>query len=102
MDCVRCGTRLQSGQAQCSCGMHVDLPASEFYTRLENKVEQSSKDNSRRGLLIGLGFLLLFLLLEKLMDTVFLSQDYGQGFVLVVAAAIIALSLGQLVRKFLL
>ena len=68
MNCVRCGSLLQVGQAQCSCGQYVDLPASEFYTRLENQVEKSSRDSFRRGLLIGLGFLFLFLLLETIMD----------------------------------
>lgn len=102
MNCVRCGTKLQPGQAQCPCGQYVDLQASEFYTRLENKVEQSSKENSIRGLLIGIGFLFLFLLLEIITDTVFIVKDYEQGFVLMVAAAVIAVTLWQLVRKFLL
>ena len=57
MNCVRCGSRLQPGQAQCSCGQYVDLPASEFYTRLENQVEKSSRDNFRRGFSSGLAFL---------------------------------------------
>ena len=68
MNCVRCGIRLESGQAQCSCGQYVDLPASELYTHVESQVEKSSRDNFRRGLLIGLGFLLLFLVLETSLD----------------------------------
>ena len=103
MNCVRCGSMLQVGQAQCSCGQYVDLPASEFYTRLENQVEKSSRDNFRRGLFIGLGFLLLFLLLETIMDTVFIARDYFfLGIVLMAAAAAIAFNLWQLVRKLLL
>ena len=80
MNCVRCGSLLQAGQAQCSCGQYVDLPASEFYTRLENQVEKSSRDNFRRGLLIGLGFLFLFLLLETIMDTVFIAPGTLSGY----------------------
>lgn len=68
MNCIRCGIRLQQGQAHCSCGQYVDLPASELYTRIESQVEKSSRDNFRRGLLIGLGFLLLFLVLETSLD----------------------------------
>ena len=106
MNCVRCGYRLQQGQAQCPCGQYVDLPASEFYARLENKVEQSSRENSIRGLLIGIGFLFLFVLLEVITDTVFLGF-IGQDFfpfqaALVASAAIIGFNLWQLVRKFLL
>ena len=78
------------------------LPARDFYTRLENQVEKSSKDNFRRGLLIGLGFLLLFLLLETIMDTVFIARELFLGAILIVAAAAIAFNLWQLVRKFLL
>lgn len=102
MNCVRCGSLLQVGQAQCSCGQYVDLPASEFYTRLENQVEKSSRDSFRRGLLIGLGFLFLFLLLETIMDTVFIARNFFLGTVLVAAAVAIAFNLWQLVRKLLL
>ena len=102
MNCVRCGSLLQAGQAQCSCGQYVDLPASEFYTRLENQVEKSSRDNFRRGLLIGLGFLFLFLLLETIMDTVFIARELFLGTVLIGAAVAIAFYLWQLVRKLLL
>ena len=102
MICVRCESILQPGQAQCSCGQYVDLPASEFYTRLENQVEKSSRDNFRRGLLVGLGFLALFLLLETIMDTVFIAREFFIGTVLLVAAVAIAFNIWQLVRKFLL
>ena len=102
MNCVRCGSRLQAGQAQCSCGQYVDLPASEFYTRLETQVEKSSKDNFRSGLFIGIGFLFLFLLLETIMDTVFIARNFFLGAVLIAAAAAIAFNLWQLVRKLLL
>ncbi|MCY4580844.1 MAG: hypothetical protein OXD31_17590 [Chloroflexi bacterium] len=93
---------MQPGQAQCSCGKYVDLPAREFYTRLENQVEKSSRDNFRRGLLVGLGFLALFLLLETIMDTVFIAREFFIGTVLLVAAVAIAFNIWQLVRKFLL
>ena len=102
MNCVRCGSTLRTGQARCSCGRYVDMPASDFYTRLENQVEKSSKDNFRRGLLIGLGFLLLFLLLETIMDTVFIARELFLGAILIVAATTIGFNLWQLVRKFLL
>ncbi len=102
MNCVRCGSVLRAGQTRCSCGQYADLPARDFYTRLENQVEKSSKDNFRRGLLIGLGFLLLFLLLETIMDTVFIARELFLGAILIVAAAAIAFNLWQLVRKFLL
>ena len=102
MNCVRCGSDLRAGQARCSCGQYADLPASDFYTRLENQVEKSSKDNFRQGLLIGLGFLFLFLLLETIMDTVFIALEFFLGTILIVAAAAIAFNLWQLVRKFLL
>ncbi len=102
MNCVRCGSRLKAGQERCSCGQYVDLPASEFYSRLEDQVEKSSKDNFRRGLLIGLGFLALFLLLETIMDTVFIAREFFIGTVLLVAAVAIAFNIWQLVRKFLL
>ena len=42
---------------------------SEFYSRLEDQVEKSGRDNFRRGLLLGLGFLALFLVLETAVDT---------------------------------
>ena len=45
----------------------MDMP-SEFYDRLENQVVKSGKDNFRRGLLLGMGFLALFLLLETAVD----------------------------------
>ena len=59
-------------------------------------------DNFRRGLLIGLGFLALFLLLETIMDTVFIARELFIGTVLLVAAVAIAFNIWQLVRKFLL
>ncbi|MXY45995.1 MAG: hypothetical protein F4Y44_03215 [Chloroflexi bacterium] len=93
---------MQPGQAQCACGQYVDLPSNEFYARLENKVEQSSKENSIRGLLIGIGFLFLFVLLEKIMDIIFIAELYGAGIFLVLLAAVIGFNLWQIVRKFLL
>ena len=102
MNCVTCGSVLRPGQTRCSCGQYIDMPVRDFYTRLENQVEKSSKDNFRRGLLIGLGFLLLFLLLDTIMDTVFIARELFLGAILLVAAAAIAFNLWQLVRKFLL
>ena len=102
MNCVRCGTRLHPGQAQCPCGQYVDLPASELYTRIESQVEQSSKDSFRRGLLIGLGFLLIFLILETGLDTVLATRatfDLFFAVVLLVAAACIGFNIWQLVQK---
>lgn len=40
-----------------------------------NRVEKSSRDNFLQGLLIGLGFLALFLLLETIMETVSLPMN---------------------------
>ncbi len=73
---------------------------SEFYTRLESQVEKSGKDNFRRGLLIGVGFLALFLLLETIMDTIFIGRQIFLGGILLAAAALIALNLWMLVRKY--
>ena len=101
MNCVRCGKALRPGQDRCSsCGQYVDLPASELYARLETQVEASSRSNLLRGLLIGLGFLLFFLLLEKITD-LFTHEIYGMGAGLLVAAAYIGFNLWQVVRKFL-
>lgn len=106
MNCPRCGAVVEAGQTHCACGQYLprirpdtDLP-SEFYSRLENQVEKSGKDNFRRGLLIGVGFLALFLLLETIMDAVFLSREIFMGGVLLAAAALIAFNLWQLVRRF--
>ena len=67
---------------------------SEFYTRLENQVEKTGKDNFRRGLLIGLGFLALFLLLETILDTVFIAWEIFTSGILLAAAALVAFNLG--------
>ena len=100
-NCVRCGERLKPGQEQCSCGQYVDLPDSEFYTRLEARVEKSSRDNFRRGLLLGLGFLALFLVLETVMDTSYRLQTLFIATVTLIAAVALIFNLWQLVRKLL-
>ena len=63
MNCPQCGAVVVVGQAHCSCGQYLprvrpesDIPG-EFYTRLENQVEKSGKDNFRRGLLLVLALL---------------------------------------------
>ena len=99
MNCARCGSMLQAGQDQCACGQYVDLPSSEFYTRLESQVEKSSKDSFRRGLLIGLGFLLLFLLLETALDRVLIFQDLFLVAVFIAAVAGIGFNIWLLVQK---
>ena len=80
MNCPQCGTQVQPGQRRCACGQYLprtspqtDTP-SEFYSRMENQVERSAKDNFRRGLLMGLGFLALFLLLEAAAETTLLGS----------------------------
>ena len=107
MNCPRCGAPVVAGQTHCACGQYLprvnqetDMP-SEFYARIERRVEQSGKNNFRRGLLIGLGCLALFLFLELIMDTVFIGQeiDIGIGFALV--AAIIGVNIWLLVRRYL-
>ncbi len=94
-------------QTHCTCGQYLprvrpdtDMP-SEFYRRLETQVEKSGKDNFRRGLLIGLGFLALFLVLETIMDTVFIARSMLMGGILLAAATVVGIYLFQLVRKFL-
>ena len=106
MNCPSCGTVVEATQTHCSCGQYLprirpdmDMP-SEFYTRLENQVEKTGKENFRRGLLIGLGFLALFLLLETIMDTVFIAREIFLGGILLAAAALIAFNLWLLVRKY--
>ena len=74
MNCPQCGTPVQPGQRRCSCGQylpratHTDMP-SDFYSRIENQVQRTGKDNFRRGLLMGLGFLALFLVLEAAIES---------------------------------
>ena len=106
MNCPQCGATVEVGQTHCSCGQYLprvrpdtDMP-SEFYRRLENQVEKSGKDNFRRGLLLGLGFLALFLVLETVMDTIFIARSILMGGILLGAAAIVAVYLFTLVRKF--
>ena len=112
MNCPRCGATVQTGQTWCSCGQYVATlqagasppnpsnPSSDLYDRIEDKVERSSKDNFRRGLLIGLGFLALFLLLETIMDTVFIARNMFIGLALLAAAGILGLNLWMLFRKY--
>lgn len=99
MNCVRCGTELEPGQAQCACGQYVDLPSSEFYARVESQVERSSRDSFRRGLLIGLGFLLAFLILETIMDTIFISLGRIIFAALTAAVATTAFNVWQWIQK---
>jgi hypothetical protein len=73
---------------------------SDFYARIERRVEQSGKNNFRRGLLIGLGCLVLFLFLEKIMDTVFIGQEVDIGIVFAAVAAIIGVNIWLLVRRY--
>ena len=95
MNCPQCGAVVEIGQTHCSCGQYLprvtpdtDMP-SEFYTRIENQVEKSGKDNFRRGLLLGLGFLALFLLLETAVDT---SDFAGPLLILLAFLAMVGLS----------
>ena len=106
MNCPQCGAPVVAGQTHCSCGQYLprmspetDLP-SEFYTRIERRAEQSGKSNFRRGLLVGLGCLALFLFLEMTMDTVFIGQEVGIGFVFAVMAAIIGVNIWLLIRRY--
>lgn len=63
MNCPRCGAVVEATQTHCSCGQYLprirpdmDMP-SEFYTRLENQVEKTGKDNFRRGAAYWAGLL---------------------------------------------
>ena len=106
MNCPRCGAVVEANWTHCTCGQYLprvrpemDLP-SEFYQRIETQVEKSGKDNFRRGLLLGLGFLALFLLLETIMDTVFIARGLFIGVVMLAAAVVLGINLWLLVRKF--
>ncbi len=95
MNCPRCGAPVNAGQAHCACGQYLprvspdtDLPAA-FYNRIERQVAQSGKDNFRRGLLLGLGFLALFLFLEMLVD----RSSFAQSLLVILSfAAMLGLS----------
>ena len=109
MNCPRCGAAVQTGQTWCTCGQYVAAlqpgsgppsPPSDLYDRIEDKVERTGKDNFRRGLLIGLGFLALFLLLETIMDTVFIARSMFVGLALLAAAGILGVNLWMLFRRY--
>ena len=107
MNCPRCGASVAIGQTHCPCGQYLprvspetDMPP-EFYARIERRSEQTGRANFRRGLLIGLGCLALFLFLELIMDTLFISHAYGVGVGFLIVAAIVGVNIWLLVRRYL-
>ena len=106
MNCPACGATVAAAQTHCSCGQYLprvrpetDMP-SEFYARIERRAEQAGKNNFRRGLLIGLGCLALFLFLEMIMDTVFIGKEVGIGIGFAVVAAIIGVNIWLLIKRY--
>ena len=82
----------------------ADLPE-EFYQRLETQVSQqvteSGKTNFRQGLLIGLGFLLAFLLLETAIDAITLARQALFGFSALAVVLLLAVNLTWLAKRWL-
>ncbi len=115
MFCSRCGASVVPGQRYCSCGeflpagaqaqppnpppANLDMPQ-EFYNRLETRVTQTGKDNFRKGLTIGLGFLLAFLVLETSMDTLVISRVLIIGIALLVLAVLLVVNLLFLYKRW--
>ena len=74
--------------------------ATEFYARIERLAQQSGRSNFRRGLLIGLGCLALFLFMEMIMDTIFIGQEIGIGIAFALVAAAIGINIWLLTRRY--
>ena len=107
--CPKCGLPVTQGQTNCTCGQFIppgmgtssgptmEMPP-EFYQRLESQQEKIGKDNFRRGLLLGIGFLALFLVLETAMDMIFIARQFMWGAVILAAVGIVGYYLFTLVR----
>ena len=131
MFCSRCGQPVQPGQRHCSCGQFTagsgvtatpptnpaaapgsppprppdsDLPEA-FYQRLEtqvsHQVSESGKTNFRQGLIIGLGFLLAFLLLETAIDALTLARATLFGLSSLAVVILLAANLIWLAKRWL-
>ena len=89
--------------AQASGG-DSDLPEA-FYQRLETQVTQqvteSGKTNFRQGLIIGLGFLLAFLLLETAIDALTLARAALFGLASLAVVILLAANLIWLAKRWL-
>ena len=106
MNCPSCGTPIIAGQANCTCGHcllpvspETDMPA-ELYTRMEHQVQHTSSINLRRGIIVGTACLHLFLLLERMMDTIFIGNDLGAGSILIFISSVIGLNIYLLIKRF--
>ena len=115
MFCSRCGASVVPGQRYCSAGSSYRLghrhslptPLRPIWicrrsstTRLETRVTQTGKDNFRKGLTIGLGFLLAFLVLETSMDTLVISRVLIIGIALLVLAVLLVVNLLFLYKRW--
>ena len=72
----------------------------EFYDRLETQVTKTGKDNFRKGLAIGLGFLLAFLVVETSMDALVLSRNLVVGIAMLTLAALLVINLIFLAKRW--
>jgi hypothetical protein len=72
----------------------------EFYNRLETQVTKTGKDNFRKGLAIGLGFLLAFLVLEAAMDALVISRILVVGIAMVTLATLLVINLIFLSKRW--
>ena len=115
MFCNRCGAAILPGQRYCPCGQffpatdptrnpsnpsgNLDMPQ-EFYNRLETQVTKTGKDNFRKGLAIGLGFLLAFLVLEAAMDALVISRILVVGIAMVTLAILLVINLIFLSKRW--
>lgn len=72
----------------------------EFYNRLETQVTKTGKDNFRKGLAIGLGFLLASLVLEAAMDALVISRILVVGIAMVTLATLLVINLIFLSKRW--
>lgn len=72
----------------------------EFYNRLETQVTKTGKDNFRKGLAIGLRFLLASLVLEAAMDALVISRILVVGIAMVTLATLLVINLIFLSKRW--
>ena len=102
MPSSRFGAVAEVGRTHYACGQYRprirpdrDRPGG-FYTPWRIGLKRPGRITFA-GLLIGLGFLALVLLLETIMDTVFIVREILTGGILLAAAALVAFNLWLLV-----